>query len=62
MCAPDICECEASIELVDIWGAIPEEKLRKFGRIFDKKDYSAEERTALATDGPYDAPVIIFDF
>jgi hypothetical protein len=33
MCSPKVCECPADIEVAKIWGEIPEEKLRSYGRI-----------------------------
>jgi hypothetical protein len=62
MCAPDLCNCPKETEVVKIWTAVPEKKLRSFGRIASNMDYTPEERTKMATDGTYDAPVIIFAY
>lgn len=62
MCAPDICECPQEADIVQIWGNIPEEKLRSYGRIASAASYTADEIEQIALNGPYDAPVITFDY
>lgn len=62
MCAPDICDCPADEDVVSVWGAIPEEELRKFGRIANAGQYTPEEFQEITLKGPYDASVIIFNY
>lgn len=62
MCAPEVCPCPADVDVVKIWGEIPEEELRSFDRIANFGQYKPEEFEKIARTGPYDADVIVFSY
>jgi hypothetical protein len=62
MCTPSICPCPKEADVVKVWGSIPEANLRKYGRIANEGQYTADERAAIIAKGPYDAEVIVFDY
>ena len=62
MCAPDICDCPQEVDVVKIWGDIPEEELRSYGRIANVGQYTPAETEEIMRKGPYDASVIVFNY